>query len=295
MIVPVSSISGESYTSLFELFSKQENWISSFSNRPGKLFKGVGQRLLIFISRFSNKPALFTTQFFHWQEIFRDFLFDQICYVKSQKWKKTKLPLKICNRMLFSIYEKIINVGNEKKLALYEFPGKFSVWFHDSPTYWVRSLAFEPKGNLQSQRSNHYHKIKVKEQNDAFLISSIMNSSTYYLFFKMISNCRDLGKKEWEEFPLGRISTYEEKIIIDLGKKLSVILINTSLKKSRHYPSGIIEYNEYYPAKAKSIIDEIDNYLGSHYGFTAEEIDFIINYDYKFRMGTEKDDENLFN
>ena len=292
MIVPVSSISGESYISLFDLFSKQENWISSFSNRPGKLFKGVEQRLSIFVSRLSNNPALFTTQFFHWPEIFRDFLFDQICYIKSQKWPITKLPLKIGNRMSFSIYEKIINVGNEKKIALYEFPGQFGVWFHNGPTYWVRSLAFEPKGNLQSERSNHYRKIRVKEQNDAYLISSIMNSSTYYLYFKMISNCRDLGQKEWAEFPLGRISANDQKKLIDLGITLSDILINTSLKKSRHYPSGRIEYDEYYPAKAKSIIDEIDKCLGCHYGFTTEEIDFIINYDYKFRMGSDNDDEN---
>lgn len=290
MIVPVSSISGESYISLFELFSKQENWISSFSNRPGKLFKGVEQRLSIFISRFSKKPALFTTQFFHWPEIFRNFLFDQISYVQSQKWTLTKLPIKIGNRMSFSIFEKILTVGNEKKLALCEFPGQFGVWFHNGPTYWVRSLAFEPKGNLQSEKSNHYRKIRVKEQNDAYLISSIMNSSTYYLFFKMISNCRDLGQKEWAEFPLGKISANAQNKLIELGITLSDILINTSLKKSRLYPSGRIEYDEYYPAKAKPIIDEIDKYLGCHYGFSAEEIDFITNYDYKFRMGSDNDE-----
>ena len=33
------------------------------------------------------------------------------------------------------------------------------------------------------------------------------------------------------------------------------------------------------------IIDEIDRLLAQHYGFTAEELDFIINYDIKYRMG----------
>jgi hypothetical protein len=34
-------------------------------------------------------------------------------------------------------------------------------------------------------------------------------------------------------------------------------------------------------------------YLPAHYGFTDEELDFIINYDIKYRMGrdTEADDE----
>jgi len=41
------------------------------------------------------------------------------------------------------------------------------------------------------------------------------------------------------------------------------------------------------PALSKEIIDEIDIALAKHYGFTAEELDFIINYDIKYRMGKE--------
>jgi hypothetical protein len=37
----------------------------------------------------------------------------------------------------------------------------------------------------------------------------------------------------------------------------------------------------------KPIIDEIDKVLAKHYGFTEEELDFIINYDIKYRMGDE--------
>jgi hypothetical protein len=34
-------------------------------------------------------------------------------------------------------------------------------------------------------------------------------------------------------------------------------------------------------------VDEIDKVLAKHYGFTDEELDFIINYDIKYRMGRE--------
>jgi len=39
--------------------------------------------------------------------------------------------------------------------------------------------------------------------------------------------------------------------------------------------------------------DEIARVLAAHYGFTDEELDFIINYNIKYRMGrdTEADDE----
>jgi hypothetical protein len=41
---------------------------------------------------------------------------------------------------------------------------------------------------------------------------------------------------------------------------------------------------------AKPIIDAIDAVLAEHYGFTAEELDFIINYDIKYRLGAETDE-----
>ena len=43
----------------------------------------------------------------------------------------------------------------------------------------------------------------------------------------------------------------------------------------------------------KPIIDEIDIVLAKHYGFTEEELDFIISYDIKYRIGqnSEENDE----
>ena len=38
-------------------------------------------------------------------------------------------------------------------------------------------------------------------------------------------------------------------------------------------------------------IDEIDRVLARHYGFTAYELDFIVNYDVKYRMGRDAESE----
>ncbi len=51
--------------------------------------------------------------------------------------------------------------------------------------------------------------------------------------------------------------------------------------------TGLVRYREFYPKLSKPIIDEIDELLAKHYGFTEEELDFIINYDIKYRMGDE--------
>jgi len=36
-----------------------------------------------------------------------------------------------------------------------------------------------------------------------------------------------------------------------------------------------------------------NGYLAIHYGFTDEELDFIINYDIKYRMGKEIKEEEI--
>ncbi len=41
----------------------------------------------------------------------------------------------------------------------------------------------------------------------------------------------------------------------------------------------------------KPIIDEIDRALARHYGLSDEELDFIINYDVKYRMGSDQTSE----
>ena len=39
------------------------------------------------------------------------------------------------------------------------------------------------------------------------------------------------------------------------------------------------------PRLSKGIIDEIDYLLSTYYSLTEEELDFLINYDLKYRLG----------
>ncbi len=57
------------------------------------------------------------------------------------------------------------------------------------------------------------------------------------------------------------------------------------------YQTGLNEFQSFYPSKSKHIIDEIDRVLAAHYGFTEEELNFIINYDIKYRMGRGAEEE----
>ncbi len=54
---------------------------------------------------------------------------------------------------------------------------------------------------------------------------------------------------------------------------------------AQHLKRGKTGSYTVYARKSKHIIDDIDRILAHHYGFTDEELDFIINYDIKYRMG----------
>ena len=66
---------------------------------------------------------------------------------------------------------------------------------------------------------------------------------------------------------------------------------NSARRRIRYQATGWIEYDEFYPRKSKPVADEIDHVLAKHYGFTEEELDFILNYDIKYRLGRDAESE----
>ena len=85
----------------------------------------------------------------------------------------------------------------------------------------------------------------------------------------------------------------KDQQLVTEGKKLFKDYEKKKYTKSTHYKTtgNDVIYDEYYPKKSKLIIDEIDKIIARHYGFTEKELDFIINYDIKYRMGDELDNQ----
>ena len=71
-----------------------------------------------------------------------------------------------------------------------------------------------------------------------------------------------------------------------LGRKLTKDLrVHSKYITNRYQKYGTRTIQTFQPRLSKPIIDDIDRVLAKHYGFTDEELDFIINYDIKYRMG----------
>ena len=170
---------------------------------------------------------------------------------------------------------------------------KYEVYFHNAPQYWIRAMTFAPYFWNQrngEQLSTQVKTLYLEKELDGKVVAATLNSTLFYWWFIVLSDCRHLNLREIEAFHVGLDSMEEvtKKKLAEIVSKLMKDYKKHSIRTETVYKTtGKVVYDEYHPRFSKSIIDEIDTVLAQHYGFTEEELDFIINYDIKYRMGKE--------
>jgi methylase of polypeptide subunit release factors len=294
MIIPHSSICTDRMSSFQKILGENGLWLSSYDIRPSKLFDGVDQRLLIFLTDFQSDEVL-TSSYHRWNSEYRDCLFNTLEYVSSMVSIPNSIA-KINKTIEKNILTKLFE-NNKKLNDHFDKTGKYLLFYHNTPRYFIRAMKKEPYfwNEKDGKKSSSHNKGIVLSTNiNRDLVLSILSSTIFYWWFILHSDCRDLNAKEIGEFPidLDSIKTNNKSELIDISKRLEEDLKKNSYRKETIYKAtGKVIYDEFYPKKSKPIIDEIDKVLAKHYGFTDEELDFIINYDIKYRMGGELEDE----
>ena len=297
MIVPHSSVCTDRMEPLMELCNLKSRgyWVSTYCIRPAKLFLGVDQRLAIVVSQLGEtNEFVFSTQYHHWHEEARKDLFNTLQYIHATETVFHNSIPKIHSATELLILNKLRKFEHLKKNITEK--KDYSLYFHNAPRYWIRALTFAPYfWNERSGEglSTQIKILKCSSANYADAVTAIINSSLFYWWFVMLSDCRHLNMREIEAFPIGLDSMIEEH-----QKKLSILCHELmddykkhAVRKETYYKTtGKVIYDEFYPRYSKPLIDEIDRVLAQHYGFTDEELDFIINYDIKYRMGRDEDE-----
>jgi hypothetical protein len=67
---------------------------------------------------------------------------------------------------------------------------------------------------------------------------------------------------------------------------------NAALKTIRTKDRDTITYAEFRASRSKEIIGELDRILAVEYGFTVEELDFVQNFDAKYRLGQDEPEDS---
>ncbi len=295
MIVPLSGHSTERMSPLvsefYEKFGLHLHLNLSADANPQKLFEGVKFRLGIFFATNCGSKGRYSTKYTRWFAEERPILFTtKANYVELQDFRYQNIIPKIGNPLLIDIFKKI-----QYEKPFFTFVGQKKCLYHNVPVNWIRSHTFVPY--FKSERNGEGITTQLKQINfetdsQVNVGSSILNSTLFFIWWLCNSDCYHINKPEIANF----LFTYNDKealLINRIAHDLATDMQQKSMRRVYNYQtSGRVEYDEFYMKLSKPIIDEIDKVLAKHYGFTDEELDFIINYDIKYRMGSTLNDED---
>lgn len=302
-IVPSASCCTPRMLPLVEkLLSRYKNlWISLYDERPAKLFENVDQQLSIQIGcSKSTTCKTFITPMRHWvTQPFdqRNYLFQLTSYADLQGIEKfADIFPKLGEKEEVNILAKLRNTNKIFLEELRRSNNLQPIYYRNAGgRYWrlIKSFPSYFKTEKGSNTSSTEFSLLV-DKTWAPVLVCLYSSSLFYWFWRVVSNCRHLTNRELNAFPITRnLSSKEIKhLFVSFQKDYEEKLQLTAKRKTtQNKSSGQTVQDEYYISSAKNIIDEIDKILAQHYGFTDEELDFIINYDIKYRMGQSNQDD----
>jgi len=266
-----------------------------FDDRPGKLFDGLQHcRSVIFLSQnrgAADKPALFTTRYQRWPTEVRENLFALIEYAHLVgKPVLAGIFPKYANDLEESLFRRVREKGTQPILDfLSRRETKEFIFYQEATQYWTKATYGLPyyakNGKVGAPAHGRY--LCFADTNTALAACAVLNSSLFYAYFVAYSDCFHLSDGIASSFPVSA-EILSDKKLVELSKKLMKDLRDQAERKTINTKDGDkITYDEFYGGRSKSIIDDIDRVLGKHYGFTDEELNFVVNYDIKYRMGQE--------
>ena len=159
--------------------------------------------------------------------------------------------------------------------------------------YWKVFTNFQPNFfiNGVEKESTAQKKELIKQKYDPFIVISLLSSNVFWWWYTIGSDCWNLPISYIKSFRINP-NAFEDDVLRVLGKSyLDDIKRNSHLQTREQKQTGTTQTQSFKIVKSKPIIDKIDEALAPHYGFTAEELDFIQNYDIKFRVGAEADED----
>ena len=268
-IVPMSVTSGKSNIALHKMILDNCKMIrvSSYSNRPAKIFYNADQRVSIinFMKTNTKTKILLTTKInkkLSSQSI--DSVIKNMSFVNSVDFVQPEAFCKIGLPIEKSIMQKLYS---QKQTIKDLMGGKQKVYYRNTGGRYY---------DLYTSYSTKSNKEKSFEIYNSKSIVAILSSTLFYWFRNSYSNHRDSYIREFEIFPIPNFSKEIINKLEKLGKEYE-----TDIEKNHDYSNGVKTYKI---RKSKHIIDKIDRLICPLYGLTEEEMEFIIGYELEFRV-----------
>jgi len=296
MIIPVASVCTEGYSVLQELLRKSgTSVVTNFNDRPSKLFDGLEHiRLSIILHAKSGEWKLtYCSNYNKWQALERCHLFQTLKLIENTALNLVGSFAKVGSELEASIIRKVNR--DRRDLASYVLPNnsKFEIHYTRKLSHFVQILDFVPTIKDAKGRTREPSELKMLSfpssiERDIFL--AVLNSTMFYWLLTVYSDCRNLNKREVGsvQFDIARADPATTKNLCRLSRELMLDIKKNARTLTMNYKKlGLLQIECTYPKISNGIIDKIDEQLASHYGFSKDELNFIINYDIKYRLGEE--------
>ena len=266
---------------------------ATFDDRPSKLFHGMNHcRVCIILIESRNGlqvPELLTTRYHKWYKEEAPYLLPGLRYEPLVAAEHGDIVPKLRSRTEQSIYRKALaqprtlgsTVSTEptKNRIYYKITG-VGHWFTFTmtpPRFWRNDV----EGSSTRESSVFFRNALVRDTAFCCLWSTL-----HYWLYQARTNCRDYNPTDLDSFPIPDSVAAGVEEFRGLARKIATELERTSyVAEATYRVGGTVRYQAFRPKLIKPLADEIDRTLARHYGFTSDELDFIVNYDIKYRMG----------
>ncbi len=289
MIVPLALVSTQRMTVLQQMIERQRDvWYANYAWRPGKLFDTVNRALTIFVGVAAEWGHTFSTNYQKWNSEARDFLMPALHFSEIPRTRSLFWAPKLGDSLEKSILKKLMDT--KTTVSAFVRGTNYNIYYRTTGgLYWKVFTNFPPafRVNGVEGHSSRETAFSVEMKKYVHSIIAVLSSDVFWYWYTITSNLRDLNPSDVQGFPISRDAT-EDEYLSKLGSDYLEDIVKNSTMLVRHQrQTGKTETQSFKIQKSKSIIDEIDRVLARHYGFTEEELDFIINYDIKYRMGLQ--------
>ena len=290
LIVQLTSLSAEKLPSLQRiLLDRGLLHASSFPRRPQSIFEGVEMPVSILLSTPAPERQLFTTNVCRFYAKEKAFFIDRMSFCGHSVVIDGHRIAKFGKGIDTSVYGKVGSFGASLG-SLASKARKGTLYYQEACRYWAKAANRQPffKKNGKESVPSHWRSIPMISREAAAFATCVLNSSLFYWYYSAFSDCEHVNDGLVRRFPIPEgwngLRHDWEGLCADLMNSLDA---NAKRKSISTKQGHVIEYDEISGASSKEWIDLIDEAMADIYGLSDEELDYIVRYDVKYRVGLD--------
>jgi len=294
MIVPLTITSSERVTSIQDLLlSHGLLAMVSFPRRPESVFDGVEMPVTIFICGSNDSGEWHASPVRRFYTVERPSAIETTSLTPSiDRMHGHRMP-KLASNVHRTIMQNLLQHDLKVSGLLTSGAEGVQVYYQEACRYWMKAqvgLPFFRRNGVASEPA-HGRVLRARSEAAAAFCACLFNSSLFYLFYSTYSDCEHVNDALLKDFPVP--ANWDAIDWVTHWKSLSQSLTQNASKKTILTKQGHrIEYDEQNAGKSKETIDSIEIALGEVFALTDDQLNFVVNYDLKYRLGQSAEEND---